>query len=63
MDAHSKIHWGIGIISLFVFILTFFIFFRETQELLSSLTAALLSTLLVLASLIIVSWFIRVFTK
>ncbi len=63
MKANSKIQWTIAMISLVVFILTFFIFFRETQEFFSSLTAAILGTILVLGSLIIVSWLIQVFKK
>jgi predicted RND superfamily exporter protein len=63
MKAYSKRDWVIAIISLVVFILTFFILFRETQEIFSSLTAAIFSALLVWGALIIISWLIRVFTK
>lgn len=63
MDANTRTHWRISIISLVVFILTFFIFFRETHELLSSVTAAILCALLALGTLIIGSWLIRIFTK
>jgi uncharacterized membrane protein HdeD (DUF308 family) len=63
MDASTRKHWRISIISLAVFILTFFIFFRETHELLSSVIAAIFCVLLVLGTLIIGSWIVRVFTK
>lgn len=39
-----------------VFILTFFVFFRETHELLSSLTAALFSAALTIGALITIYW-------
>ena len=63
MNEQSRRYWIIAIISLVVFILTFFIFFRDTQEFFSSLTAAVFSALLVLGTLIIGSWLLRVFTK
>lgn len=48
---------------LVVFVLTFFIFFRETLEIFSSLSAAVLATLLALGTLIVGYWLIRVFSK
>lgn len=63
MNANTRIHWRISIISFVVFILTFFIFFRETREIFSSVTAAIFCTLLVLGALVIGSWLIQVFKK
>lgn len=53
----------IAIISLVVFILTFFIFFRETHEIFSSLTAAILGALILAGAMIVVGWLIRVCSK
>lgn len=63
MYGNSRTHWVIAMISLAVFILTFFIFFRDTYEFYSSLTAAILSAALTLITLIVISWFVRVFMK
>ncbi len=63
MSTKLTTHWIIAIISLAVFILTFFIFFRDTYETFSSLVAAILSSLLTLGALIVMSWFTQVFKK
>lgn len=63
MRDNSMTSWVITIISLVVFILTFFIFFHETSEVYSSLTAAIFSACLVLGTLIVVSWFVKAFKK
>ncbi|MFI0434555.1 MAG: hypothetical protein ACH350_02350 [Parachlamydiaceae bacterium] len=63
MNSHTRIQWIVSIISLVVFILTFFIFFRETRELFSSGVAAIFSSLLVAVALMISSWLIKVFNK
>lgn len=60
MQAYSTVHWIIAILSLGVFILTFFIFFRDTHEIFSSLTAAILGALLTLGALIVLNWLARV---
>lgn len=63
MQASHKASWVIAIISLVVFVLTFFILFRNTHEIFSSLTAAILSACLTLIALIVMDWLIRVFKK
>lgn len=62
MTAYFRGRWIMTIV-LVVFILTFFIFFRETLEFFSSLTAAILATLLVLGTIIVFRWLIRAFSK
>jgi hypothetical protein len=63
MNMHFMTRWGIPIISLVVFSLTFFIFFRETQEIFSSLTAAILGALMIFGTLIVVSWIVQALHK
>ena len=58
----KKYQWAI-IIFLATFILTFFIFFRETHESMSSIFASIMSALLILGTWIIGGWIVRVFTK
>jgi len=46
-----------------VFILTFFMFFRETRELFSSLTASILGAILIFGAFIVADWIIQIFKK
>lgn len=46
-----------------VFILTFFILFRETREFFSSLTASILGAILILGMFIVIGWIIQIFKK
>ncbi len=63
MPILSKSKWALISVSIAVLIFSFFVFYRDTQEFFSSLTAAILSAALVLGALIIMSWLIRVFMK
>jgi hypothetical protein len=63
MPASSITKWSIAILTFAAFILTFFILFRDTNEIFSSLTAAILSSFLTLGALIVMSWFAKVFMK
>ncbi|WP_068469545.1 hypothetical protein [Candidatus Protochlamydia phocaeensis] len=51
------------IASLAVLIFGFLLFYGDTQEFFSSISAAVLSALLVLISFIALSWLARVFTR
>lgn len=63
MNMSSTIKWMMTILTLAAFLLTFYILFRDTHEIFSSLTAAILGAFLTLGALIVVSWFVRVFMK
>lgn len=63
MNKQSIVNLTGFLIILVVFVLTFFIYFRETHEFFSSLTASSLSSILVLGVVVVVGWFVRAFTK
>jgi hypothetical protein len=46
-----------------VFLLTFFLFFSETQEFFNCLIAAILAAVLVLGVWVVVTWIIQVFKR
>lgn len=63
MDKFSIGTWLMGLFTLLTLVITFIVFYHETQEPISSLTAAILSASLLLGALIVLNWFIQVFTK
>lgn len=63
MDKFSIGTWLMGLCTLLTLMITFIVYYHETQELISSLTAAILSASLVLGALIVLNWLIQVFTK
>ncbi|CUI16810.1 hypothetical protein PNK_1193 [Candidatus Protochlamydia naegleriophila] len=63
MSVGSMIKWGGYLVSVLVFIFGTILFYNDTKNLLSSLSAAILSALLVLISFIMISWLAQVFTK
>ncbi len=63
MSIGSMIKWAGYLVSFLVFIFATILFYNDTKNLLSSLSAAVLSALLVLISFIMISWLAQVFTK
>lgn len=63
MGIDAKTRNIIALISLIAFILIFLIIFRDASELVSSLFAAFIGSLLVLGTLIVFAWLRKVFTK
>lgn len=61
MPIFVKDQWMIAIISMVALMFSFFIFMSKSQELLSSLFAALLVAILVFFSMVIIQWIIKVF--
>lgn len=63
MDAVSIFKWMGYILTAVTLIGGFALFYGETQEWIGSLTAAILSAILVLISFMILSWLLKAFLK
>ena len=63
MNLDYTLKWIDYIISLFIFIFGFLLFYSETNEWKGSLLAAILSAALTFVSLVAIRWLIEVFTK
>ena len=63
MDKVLFMKWLNYIISIIVFIYSFFLFYNDTQAWVGSLSAAVLSAGLVFVSLTMLRWLVQVFIK
>lgn len=63
MGRFSIAEWVIGASGFLSLMICFIVLYAETKEPISSLTGAILGATLVMGSLIVLLWFMRVFKK